>query len=171
MEYASALYFAEHKVEKILPILLDAYQQAKTTPDTNSVTRKDIYRGLTYYYLYVSPDGYKQAITYGEEYVTMTDTMRAPSGAIWVNLACAYGQKYKALRNQNASAEELAQTREEALHAIKMALNIDASWHLRLSTLLQKGVVKEQGEDDLEVFEHDPEFRQVLGLASLSVNG
>ena len=164
VEYASSLYFSEHKVEKILPILLDAYQQAKASPTTNAVTRKDNYRGLTYYYLYVAPDGYQQAIAYGEEYVTMTDTMRAPSGAIWVNLACAYGQKYKALTAQKAPAEELAQTREAALHAIKMALSIDANWQLRLSTLLQKGVVKQQGEDDLEVFETDPEFRQVLSL-------
>ena len=164
VEYATALFYAEHNVEKILPQLLEAYQQAKARSDTNKVTRKDIYRGLTYYYLYVEPDGYKKAIEYGEEYVKKTDAMKAPSGAIWVNLACAYGQKYKHQLADQASAEALAQTRKEALHAIQMALSIDASWQVRLSTLLQKGVLKEESEDDLEVFEEDNEFRQILGL-------
>lgn len=164
VEYATALFYANHSVAQILPQLLDAYQQAKEQPDTNLVMRKDIYRGLTYYYLYVEPDGYEQAIRYGEEYVQNTDVTKAPSGAIWVNLACAYGQKYKHQLTGQVSAESLAQTRNQALHAIKMALSIDPGWQLRLSTLLQKDVVKQAGEDDLEVFEEDNEFRQLLGL-------
>ena len=59
--------------------------------------------------------------------------------------------------------------REKALNAVKKACQLGNEWRYRLRMLLESKVPgKTPGDDDLEVFEQDQDFRTVLGLAMIS---
>jgi hypothetical protein len=84
-----------------------------------------------------------------------------------VNLASAYGQQWKSLKEQGEQdLQRLCGVRNEALRMANEALKIDNNdiWRNRLRQLLQKGVPKDPVDNDLEVFEKDNKFRQLLGL-------
>jgi len=132
--------------------------------------RKNIYKSLTHTYLYVpAPDGFTKAAKYGLEYVGNPRWL--PSGGIWVNLACAYGQNAAWLMKTSGDLAPPADLRQGVIGAIKEALRQDDSWKLRLQLSLQrdhplklKDPQKYGEEDDLEVFESDSEIRTLIGL-------
>lgn len=65
-----------------------------------------VYRALTFQSLFISPpDGFGDAIRYGEEYANELGG-KALEAAIAINLAAAYGQKYKWLQQQSANTKE-----------------------------------------------------------------
>lgn len=168
LEYANALYLAKRPIAERETQLLRAYNMVKITPEIDPSIKMKVYRALTFHYLYVQPpDGFLNSIKYGEEYVADPDPRKIQSGGLWVNLAAAYGQKYKWLmQNEPGNKAELSAARSKALEAIHQALAIDrrGMWLKRLQTLLQKNVDKSPEDDDLEVFESDVEFRQLLAL-------
>jgi hypothetical protein len=70
--------------------LMEAYERLNAR--TPAEVRRNIYKSLIYFWLYEDPpDSFTKAIFYGEQYVDNPRTL--PSGAIWLNLACAYAQK------------------------------------------------------------------------------
>ena len=84
-----------------------------------------------------------------------------------VNLAAAYGQKYKKQKEENADPILLEESRENALKYMSKVLKIDMNdrWLNRLRTLLRTDVQKDPSDNDLEAFENDKEFRDLLGLS------
>jgi tetratricopeptide (TPR) repeat protein len=171
LEYASALYLAKRPSSEREAQLIRAYNMVKVTPEIDPSIKMKVYRALTFHYLYFKPpEGFSNSIKYGEEYVNDPAPRKIQSGGLWVNLAAAYGQKYRWLRDKEPSNEaELAATRARALGAVQQALLIDKHgiWRKRLQTLMQRNVDKASDDDDLEVFEQDQEFRQLLGLPEL----
>jgi tetratricopeptide (TPR) repeat protein len=164
IEYATALFYNNER-SKAWEQLLQAYK--RITPSIDKDLKKNIYRGLTFQSLYrTPPDSFEDAIKYGEEYVR--DGQNIPNGAIWTNLAAAYGQKTSWLLTHTLDPEILKETRSHALHAINQALDFGGRWKSRLRELLQHDYHgKDPEENDLEVFEDDEEFRKLLGLPPL----
>ncbi len=161
-EFAVALFFAGER-EAARDQLLEAYRRIVT--QHYSGLKESVCNALIYQSLYREPpEGFQEAIKYGEEYVR--DSQNLPSGAIWVNLAAAYGQKMTWLKTNDPSNEgESNKTRTLALNAVKKALEIDAAWGERLRMLLEKNYPnKDPEENDLEVFEQDGDFRMALEL-------
>lgn len=162
--YAAALFHTgEH--EKANAQLVEAYKRI-TISTAKDVVEK-VFAALTYQSLYVAPpDSFRSAIKYGEEYVR--DARNLPSGRIWVNLASAYGQRMAWNRRNSFEApddESPSDTRSKALDAVRRAVALSPQWKDVLSELLQHNYPnKDPKENDLEVFENDNEFREVLGL-------
>lgn len=124
-------------------------------PDTEVELRKAILNSLTFNLLYLA-DGFRECIEVGREYVKLD--VDGADGAVWVNLACAYGQL--ALK----VPESLADARVGALEAVKEALRVKGEWLGRLKSLFApSAAMKQAGEDDLEVFRGDAEFEKLLG--------
>ncbi|MBV1691779.1 hypothetical protein KRR38_29900 [Novosphingobium sp. G106] len=81
----------------------------------------------------------------------------------WVQtwIACANGQKYKALVNQNAPAPDRIATRNTIVAAVRRAIELDPVKKSWLATLyVPERVVN--GEDDLTGLYPDPELDQLL---------
>lgn len=143
-----------------------------TPPDV----RKNIYKSLLYVALYQPPPaGFEKAIGLFDEY--NVSVQEVASGGLWVNCACAYGQKFRYLSEHRQPGEpppalspEMVLAREAALNAIRRAIAIDPNWTELLRRQLQKdykdreGKPKDANENDLEAFESDSEFRAALGL-------
>lgn len=176
LEYTNALYYAgksatddtkktQFRAESERQ-LLKAYELVQNSSDL--VTRMKVYRGLTFYYLYnAPPSGFENTIKYGKEYASDANPRKIQSSGIWVNLACAYGQQWKWLKEkENADQAKLDAARDDAFNAAQEALKLDAKqiWLNRLRTLLQKNIEKDPTDNDLEVFENDEKFRKLLGL-------
>ncbi len=171
LEFANALFRANHDPGRIEAQLLEAYRLVRTSTEIDPATKMKVYRALTYHYLFQPPPGgYMSAIKYGLEYLADPDSEKIKSGGILVNLACAYGQDYKFLIAQGESkdSEKARETRNEALMYVELALQVDPKWRERLQQLLRTDITKPQGLNDLEVFEKDPEFRSVLGLPPIT---
>jgi tetratricopeptide (TPR) repeat protein len=147
--------------------LKKAYDLIQTSPDPALKMR--VYRAITFFYTYEPPPkGFEETIRYGKEYVNSNDSRKIQSGGIWVNLAAAYGQKYKWLKEQNADQKSLEDTRNLALNAARNAIAIDNSrWLNRLRELFRTDIQKKAIDNDLEVFEKDNEFRRLLELAEI----
>ncbi|HEX8274113.1 MAG TPA: hypothetical protein VF615_15855 [Longimicrobiaceae bacterium] len=161
-EYAVALFQAE-RAEDTMRELQEAYR--RITPSTDRVLKEKVYNSLTFTSLYLAPPGgFTAAIRYGEEYVSSPANL--PSGSIWVNLAAAHGQRARWLGEQSPSDERaVAEARDRALGAVHEAVRIDRRWREKLVMLLDPGFPgKDRGENDLEVFAGDAEFRAALGL-------
>jgi hypothetical protein len=133
--------------------------------------RKNIYKSLTFYWLYREPpEGFTEAIHYGEEYVHNPRLL--PSGGIWVNLASAYSQKASWQMQQSGALEPDSEMRELVIKAIKEALRLDDVWNLKFQLLLQTDhplktgpdAAKFKGKKDMQIFESDPEVRVLIGL-------
>lgn len=148
--------------------LLEAY--VRLNGATPSEVRKNVYKSLTYFWLYANaPEGFTGAIQYGEEYVNNPRVL--PSGGIWVNLACAYAQKARWLITEGGAASPDAALRQAVIHAIEEALRQDQSWQLLFQFSLRSDHPKKladsekyRQENDLEIFENDPEIRAKIGL-------
>ena len=70
------------------------------------------------------------------------------------------------LKQQQAPEDEINATRSNALTAAKRAIGLGPEWKETLRELLQHDYPqKEAEENDLEIFENDPEFRQLVGLS------
>ncbi len=162
-EYALALYEAGRRAEA-KEKLLEALRRLRVTDKPSKTLKENIYKALTYYSLYEPPpDGFMDAIRYGEEYVQ--DPRNLPSGAILVNLACGYGQQYRWLEEKKGDPQERAKARARALEIVQQTLRIEnGRWRSLLLELMLKEARKNPEDNDLEVFEKDPEFRRALGL-------
>lgn len=179
LEFANALFYSGRSVtdeatrkklrDETEQQLLRAYQHVQSL-DKPELSMK-VYRALTFHYLYdPPPDGFSKAIKYGTEYRQLNDPRKIQSGGLLVNLACASGQKYKALKDKGeADMQTLCAVRDEAYSAAAEALSIDkhGRWLRRLRQLLQRDAVKDPADNDLEVFEKDNKFRRLLGLPEL----
>lgn len=153
-------------VEKVLRKALE-----NVTKDTNRVVCKNIYKSLTYRLLYRT-DAYDEVIRLAEDFRKMFPA--AESGGILVNLACAYGQKLKALRQAAAktgvavSGEIGKEIKNKALESIRSALAIDNEWTGKLRLLLYRDHPAKVGnpaladENDLEIFADDVDFRNLI---------
>lgn len=160
--YAAALF---HKGErgKAKNQLLEARKRIASSTPRDVV--EGVYAALTHQFLYdPPPDGFTQSIKYGVEY--FKDPQNPLSGRIWVNLASAYGQQMAWLKQRKGPEEEMNDTRSKALTAAKEAIGLGPEWKETLRELLQHDYPKKKAEEnDLEVFENDAEFRQLVGLS------
>ena len=150
---------------------------------TEQTIRKNIYKSLTFLYLYEpSPGGFGRVLELMEEYEDASAAR--PSGGLAVNEACAWGQKFLYLASakkpqaadpktpfdlpaRNEWSEEMKEAREKALAAIRKALAIDPAWQNSFRELLVRSAGGDE-ESDLRSFETDAEFRSVLGLPPLA---
>jgi tetratricopeptide (TPR) repeat protein len=177
LEYAVALQVAECKTESDRRIE-EAYRAISPATDADVV--KQIYKSLTYVSLYQpAPGGFDRAIRLFTEYENRSG--KKDSGGIYVNAACAYGQKYRHLAIQAGwrpgakpldlptnPTEEMQGVRTAALDAIRKAILLDPQWITLLRRQLLSGFTiagkpKSADEDDLEIFERDPQFQEILG--------
>lgn len=165
-EYAVALFYLGRRDEAFRQMLV---AREFITPTTDPELKKKIYRSLTFQSLYLPPpDGFEAAIKFGEEYVNTPDNL--PSPAIWTNLACGYGQKAAWLIKQSAPGNEIADARAKALNAAGNAVKFGESWKKRIRELLVKDSPGKNPEDnDLEIFEEDTAFRELVDLPPVSV--
>jgi tetratricopeptide (TPR) repeat protein len=164
VEYALALWEeGKTPLNIVKEQLLDAYKLL--TPQTDKDDRERVYGYLTSCFLYLDPpEGFVNAIKYCEEYIK---NKYPTNGAIYVNLAAAYGQQYRWYKEHPTPSVDLQEVRAKTLDAIKKALAIDADWQMRLQVLLDPNDLdKDRADTDLEVFADDPEFRALLGLSS-----
>ena len=165
-EYAVALFYLGKRDEALRQMLV---ARQFITPTTDPELKKKIYRSLTFQALHLPPpDGFERAIKFGEEYVNTPDNL--PSAGIWANLACGYGQKAAWLIKQSASENEIEDARARALSAAANAVKFGESWKKRIRELLVKNFPGKDPEDnDLEVFERDRAFRELVDLPPVSV--
>lgn len=167
LEYAGALF---HKGDRpsAKNQLLEAHK--RITSNTSRDEKERVYAALTFQSLYEAPPiGFEESIKYGEEYVR--DAQNPQSGRIWLNLASAYGQRMAwIIQNDPDNEQSKADTRSKALNAARRAVAFGAELKEKLLELLQHDYPnKDPRENDLEVFEKDNAFRELLGLPP--VNG
>jgi tetratricopeptide (TPR) repeat protein len=173
LEYATALFYAKSHITQVRDQLMAAYNLMKAAQNVSQDVKRKVYRSITYHFLFQPPpEGFSKAIQFGEEYINDPANQPVVSGAIWVNLASAYGQKFRWLIENRESitdaTTQLQQTRDAALNAVRKALEIDPSWKQKLTELLVKNQPgKDPNENDLEVFENDNDFRTALGLTAV----
>ena len=144
---------------------LSRYESAflKIGPNTTPEHRRDIYEGLIFNSLYEEPPaGFEKALEYGDSY--LRDTRAAPSARVQAFLAAAYGQQYVYERDVTKAAQErLAEIRSSALTEVRKALEIDPAVAGLLGRMWDpKYPGKSPGDDDLEVFFDDPDFKALL---------
>ena len=158
-EYASALEAADRPSSDVISALLDARSVESQHP--NPDLRRKIYESLTYLYLYEPPpQGFTQAISYGEQYTSAGGNL--PSDVIWVNLTCAYGQQ---AASEKAKGAPIASIRDKAFAAAQDAIRLDPTNQKFLAGLMDPPPKKAaEGENDLAVFSDDAAFRTLLGL-------
>lgn len=128
----------------------------------NAAVTEDTYNSIIFFYLYVPPpDGFAQAIKYGEEYLK---NQNVPSrSSIWTNLACAYGQQYADLKKKNAGPTELEAVKTKAFTAIRNSLQLNPQAAARFRELaLATG--PDPMDNDLASFAADPEFKKLVDL-------
>lgn len=161
------LYRAESEAQ-----LLKAYSLLNRT--TNPELKMKVYRAITFFYLFsdLKRKDFEKTIRFGEEFDADTDSRKIVSVGILVNLASAYAQKYKWLEHHQGSVAEKQAAREKALQFVQRTLKADRDgrWLRRLQTLLRKDISKDKEDDDLEIFERDAEFRNLLALPSIAEN-
>lgn len=123
--------------------------------------RQRVTEGLILTSLYDDPpDGFGNAIRYGEQYVA--EPGARPSAAIEAWLGAAYGQKYRWLQSKQPPPPQadLDAARSASLTHVRKSLQLDPTWRKVLAGLLTP--TQEGGDDDLETFKDDPEFRKLL---------
>jgi len=132
----------------------------------DNVLQAEIITALTYVYLYLQPPkGFEKSIEYGEKFVSNPNLPQ--NSLVWINLAAGYGQQATYKTTHLEYPIPIEEVREKALHAMHQALSLDQSSAARFRVLLQRNIIKPKEEDDLEIFENDNEFRQILGLPSI----
>jgi tetratricopeptide (TPR) repeat protein len=166
VDYALALRAAGSPLEVVKAQLLDAYK--RLTPETDKKVKERVYNALTYTFVYLPPpDGFNNAIKYGEEYVA--DPANPTNGDIYRTLAAAYGQQYKWFKDHQDPSVDLKAIRAKALAAIKTSITLNPQWKDTLRMLFDpKYPNKDLNENDLEVFIDDEEFRLALGMPPLT---
>jgi hypothetical protein len=133
---------------------------AGVTPETPTEQKRAICEQLIFNSLYKQPpEGFEEAIRYGEGYVAEEGDA---SALIWAYLAAAYGQKYKFEKDRKADSGTLEPIRQKALACIQRAIEKDAGAKLLLKSLWDPNGIKNPQDDDLEVFYQDAEFADLL---------
>lgn len=110
--------------------------------------------------------GFERAIEKGERLVRELGPQTRAT--LWAYLAAAYGQAYVAALGRSdldePSRTDLANGyRRRALDAVRNALAKDGSWKPVLATMWNPQIPNKGGEDDLECFYGDEDFRKLLG--------
>ena len=155
-DLARALRRAETSGAEVMAALRDARALEAQKPDPD--LRRKIHESLTYVALHQpEPDGFTQAIFYGQDYTAVTSNL--PSAVICVNLAAAYGQQARWTKPHDGHVDP--PVRSQALNAAREAIKLDPSQKAFLASLLRGD---REGEDDLAVFKDDEEFRELLSL-------
>jgi tetratricopeptide (TPR) repeat protein len=166
VDYAYALRAAGYGLNEVRAQLLEGYK--RLTPQTDKAIQERLYRALIFNAVYLDPpNGFLEAIKYGDEYTS--DKSNPTDGGIYCSLAAAYGQQFRWEKERGANQAMLDSVRIKALNAAKAAIALSPDWRESLRILLDPTYrAKESGEDDLEVFSDDTEFRELLGLPPLS---
>jgi tetratricopeptide (TPR) repeat protein len=134
------------------------------SPDTPREQRSEIYEGLIFNSLYEpAPRGFQKAIDYGTQY--LSDQKASPNAKILAYLAGAYGQQWKYERDQKRAPQQtLEEIRSKALEAARKALEANPGVIELLRMMWDPSYPsKSPGDDDLEVFFDDKDFRALLG--------
>jgi hypothetical protein len=145
--------------------LTEAYE--RLNGKTPAEVRKNVYKSLTFYWLYRSaPGGFTSAIQYGEEYVA--DARHLPSGGIWVNLACADGQNAAWLIQQGGGPQPDAELQKKTRSGPSPRRRSDPPWVVRLPSLMTPATDGDPRpaatEGDLAIFAEDAEIRVLVDL-------
>jgi tetratricopeptide (TPR) repeat protein len=127
-------------------------------PALDPETKEAAYNAFVYRLLYQpKPEGFTKAIQYAKEFLSENT---AAKGSIFVNLACAYGQQYRHLKDHGGSEAALSNARDQALEAIKKALSLSPGSKGRLNELLHGSA--DPQDNDLQVFEKEKDFTDLL---------
>ena len=126
---------------------------------TDPITSAKIDENLVYAYLY-KPGGFDQAIDLGKQ--LEADSKLHHTSWLYVLLACAFGQKFKALKEQGKEAEAKA-ARDEALAYVRKAISADSKWKIILQQLWNpRKYGSDPSENDLDGFKDDDDFKTLL---------
>jgi hypothetical protein len=135
-----------------------AMQLAQTPED-----RRRVAEGAIHNSLYAPPPhGYRQTIQQARAYLQQPGSL--PSGRIWAYLAAALGQQYSDVKADGGSDPELARIEQEALAAVRQAVQLDPSTKPLLRALWDPNDPSRAApdENDLEVFFPRDEFAALL---------
>lgn len=187
LDYGVALHAANKKPEALVRLKL-AYEHLARATDPE--TRRNVYKSLTFELLH-EPRNFDQVIKLVDEYEENRGKNADPSsGGLLVNKACAWGQKFKWLAKESAligdaalepvkvnlpeppsswatTHPELKKAYDEALNAVRRAIEVDPTWKKYLQLLLKRGDSVKSDRPDieaLEVFERFDDFRLLLEL-------
>jgi hypothetical protein len=156
LNYAVALHEAKADPATVMRELEQARELI--TPRLSPLVREDIINSIVYVSLYLPPPlGYTAAIEAAEKYI---HSNHPGSGAIFLNLACAYGQKYKYLKQSEAQDADLKTVRDKALEAVRNAISLERSWVHRLRELMY--LTGAPDDDDLKEFATDEDFKKLI---------
>lgn len=189
LDYSVVLHLAGRRPQT-LEQLTQAYEYLSAA--TASDIRRNVYKSLTFELLYHpgSSERILQLIKEFEEWIEKHPTQRSPG--LMVNKACAWGQKFLLSAQQKTGdlvqrtpnqpikvnvdpkkwatdQQDLQLAYEEALKAVKAAVQIDPLWKKHLQLLLQSSDPnKADNPTALEVFERFNEFRFAVDLPPFS---
>lgn len=159
-EYAAALENSGADFSQVVAELLLALKYLNA--QTDSLTKTSIYENLIGSLLYIDPpEGFEQAISYADKFKRTREARE--SDTFWFSLASAFGQQYRWVRDADAHDERLQKIRDKALDAVRrsLALNPDNKRLFRALAFSDEPGFDED-ENDLQVFEHDNDFVQLL---------
>ncbi len=106
------------------------------------------------------PGGYEQAIR--EARAFLRDPENERNGAIWMYLACAYGQKHAALQT-TATTAELGRLAQGALDAVRKARRYHPDLKDAMRALWDPhDEAHVEGENDLQSFYEEPRLRELF---------
>ena len=146
---------AAHRTDEAEKLIADAKtyaEKAGSTVEQNRLALNGLFNAL-----YV-PNGYDKAIEIG---AALLNTDQAADGDLRFWLACAYGQRAAALRQQGA---DIAAEKAAALeHLGKMKEVRPDLLPLARSVWQPDKYQGSKDENDLEVFRDDPDFAAILG--------
>jgi hypothetical protein len=151
-EYAVALSQAE---DDRSPKVRDALLRARDHADQLSpAKREELYVWLTFVMLY---EDYRKAREIGEEALVKG----VDSGALYVNLACAFAQAYRA----ETDPKQKEALRKRVLEFIGKAVQRGDWYRTRLVELMRPAPADQpNADDDLAVFAKDADVRKAVGL-------
>jgi tetratricopeptide (TPR) repeat protein len=138
--------------------------RSQITNDTPEDEKLEVYQGLVFTSLYKPPPGgFEDAIKYALEYIAKYPD--EPDATIFAYLAAAYGQQYRYLiENPPEDKAALKSARDNALGAAQRALKTDPEIKWLLQLVWKKDYPGKSWDDnDLEVFQDDPDFVALLG--------
>ena len=190
LDYSVVLHLAGRRPQTLEQLTLaHDYLSAATASDI----RRNVYKSLTFELLYHSGSSERilQLVKEFEKWIEEHPTQRSPG--LMVNKACAWGQKFLLSAQQKkgdlvqrtankpikvnvgdpptwaADQQDLQEAYEEALKAMKAAVQIDPLWKKHLQLLLQSSDPnKADNPTALEVFERFNEFRFAVDLPPFS---